>query len=493
MTGVPTLARRHPVPGCGAVCVALVTVLFPLAGFAAGSDTPVPRPVATTVGTPAAARNFAVEPRSYGTRPETEPPRYTRPASQSGLASLATADWLVLGLEYRLRYEFRDSDYRRPVDAVDEPLLLRGRAFALVRDRFDPFRFGIEIQDSRRLNSGFTADDRDVNVLEPIQAWGELYFADALGAGRPASLRAGRFAFELLDRRLVARNEWRNTTNTGQGLRATLGGTRDPWQLELLALQPLERRLHSLDRADTNRWLYGAALDWRYWSGVATLQPYWFLLAQSADPGDGRGPRRIHTTGLRSYATLGTSGFDYDVNAAWQTGSDSDRNHRAFAGVAELGYTWTARWRPRLSAQYVHATGDAQPDDGQSGRFERLFGFQRPFSASDYIQWENLRAPKLRLELSPGRTLRIDAGWSRYDLDSATDRWNAAGLRDASGRSGRRIGTELDARLRFPVGGHVAATIGYAWFSPGDFTTAAGGRDVASNFVYVEAYLNAFR
>jgi hypothetical protein len=473
--------------------------MFQLAVLPACGQPAVTRPgaVAPIATTPPADRGnervFFVEPRSYGTRTEPEPPRYTRPANQSGRASLAAADWLVLGLEYRLRYEFRDSDYRRAVDTVDEPLLLRGRAFASVRNRFDPVRFGIEIQDSRRLNSGFPDDDRDVNVLEPIQAWGELYFADALGPGTPVSLRAGRFAFELLDRRLVARNEWRNTSNTGQGLRATLGSRRDPWQLELLALRPIERQLRSLDEADRGRWFYGAALDWRYWSGVATLQPYWFLLTQAADAADGREQRRIHTTGLRSHATLGTSGLDYDANAAWQTGSDGDRKHRAFAGVAELGYTWETRWRPRLSSQYVYATGDAEPDNSRSGRFERLFGFQRPFSASDYIQWENLRAPKLRIELSPSRSVRVDAGWSRYELDSATDRWNAAGLRDPSGQSGRRIGTEVDARVRFPVGGHVAATIGYAWFTPGGFTTATSGRSVDSNFLYVEAYLNAFR
>jgi hypothetical protein len=442
---------------------------------------------------PAAGTTFRVEPRSYGTRPETEPPRYTRPAADTGVGPLAGVDWLVVGLEYRLRYEFRDSDYRRPVDTVDEPLLLRGRAFAYVRNRFDPFRFGIELQDSRRLNSQFPEDDRDVNVLEPIQAWGELHFDDALGSGRPVSLRAGRFAFELLDRRFIARNEWRNTTNTWQGLRATVGGQLDPWQLELLALQPLERQIRSLDEADRDRWLYGATFEWHRWSAIATLQPTWFLLTQSADPAAGRQQRRIHTMALRAYANLGTSGADYDVNAAWQTGSDGNRNHRAFGGVAELGYTWDARWRPRLSAQYVYATGDAQPDDRRSGRFERLFGFQRPFSASDYIQWENLRAPKLRVEFSPAPTVRVDAGWSRYALDSATDRWNAAGLRDPTGAAGRSIGTELDARVRFPLGGHVAATIGYAWFRPGRFTETTSGRDADSNFLYMETYLNAFR
>jgi hypothetical protein len=433
-----------------------------------------------------------LESKGYGTRPEPEPPRYTR-AFDALRPPLPGSDWLTAGLEYRLRYELRDGDYRRPVDAVDAPLLLRGRAYAYVRDRFDPLRFGIELQDSRKLNSQFPDDDRDVNVLEPVQAWAELYFDDGLPEGGPVSLRAGRFAFELLDRRLIARNEWRNTSNSFQGIRATLGDRQQPWQVELLALQPLERRTHGLDRADGDRWLYGASLDWRHWSTFATLQPYWFLLTRSADPAAGQSRRHIHTLGLRSYATLGNSGFDYDTNAAWQLGSDGALNHRAFAGVAELGHTWDLAWQPRLSAQYVYATGDDDPADSGSQRFERLFGFQRPFSASDYIQWENVRAPKLRLEFAPVPAVRIDAGVSRYRLDSATDRWNAANLRDPTGQSGRAIGTEVDARVRFPMGRSVAATIGYAWFDAGGFTAATSGRGGNSNFLYGEVYITAFR
>jgi hypothetical protein len=467
--------------------------LFQAAGAAtAGAQAPGQAGPAPVAEEPAGATVTYVEPRSYSTRTEADPPRYTR-ALGAGMAPGTDAGWLTAGLEYRLRYEFRDSDYRRPVDSVDEPLLLRGRAYAYVRNRLDPLRFGIEIQDSRRLNSQFPDDDRDVNVLEPIQAFAELYFAEGLPDGGPISLRAGRFAFELLDRRLVARNEWRNTSNTFQGLRATLGDRQQPWQVELLALQPLERRTHGLDRADGDRWLYGANLDWRPWSAVATLQPYWFLLTQAGDPAAGQGSRRIHTLGLRSYATLGTSGFDYDVNTAWQTGNEGPGNHRAFAGVAELGHTFASAWQPRLSAQYVYATGDADPDAAGSQRFERLFGFQRPFSASDYIQWENLRAPKLRLEFAPVPAVRIDAGVSRYRLDSATDRWNAANLRDPTGQSGRSIGTEVDARVRFPMGRHIAATIGYAWFEPGGFAAATSGRDANSNFLYGELYLTAFR
>jgi hypothetical protein len=466
---------------CGAAALLAIALLT-----AAPPARPAPAPPAAAGPAPAAPRGEA---RSYSTRREAEPPRYTRPL---GGGTVATDDWLDAGLEYRLRSEVRANDFRRPDDRTDTPLLLRGRAFLAVRNRFDPLRFTVEIQDSRQASSDYPDDTRDTNPLEPIQAYGELWFGDGLGAGRPLSLRAGRFAFEVLDRRLIARNEWRNTTNTFQGLRAVLGDARSDWQLDLLAVRPIDRDVSGLDEADPDRSLWGALGEWRRWATVATLAPYWLRLDQAADPAAGRGRRRIHTIGARAFGPAGTTGFDYDLNAAWQTGNDGPANHRSFFGVAELGYTWDVAWRPRLSGLYLQAGGDAEPADNRSGRFERLFGFARPLSASDYFQLENLRAPKLRLELAPARWLRVDAGWSGYRLDSATDRWNNAGLRDPTGASGRDIGQELDARARLSHG-RAQLTVGFAHFEPGDFTVATSGRSDPSRFLYLELYLNGLR
>jgi hypothetical protein len=446
-------------------------------------------PAAPAPARPGQVTAAAGEARSYSTRREADPPRYTRPL---GATAAASDDWLDAGLEYRLRYEVRDNDFRRPDDRTDTPLLLRGRAFLAVRNRFDPLRFTVEIQDSRQTGSDYPDDTRDSNQLEPIQAYGELWFGDGLGTGRPLSLRAGRFAFEVLDRRLIARNEWRNTTNTFQGLRAVLGDARSDWTLDLLALRPITRAVSGLDEADPDASLWGALGEWRRWADVTTLAPYWLRLDQAADPAAGRARRRIHTIGARAFGPAGTTGFDYDVNLAWQTGHAGPANHRSFFGVAELGYTWDVAWRPRLSALYLQAGGDADPADNRSGRFERLFGFARPLSASDYFQLENLRAPKLRLEVTPASWLRIDGGWSGYRLDSATDRWNNAGLRDPSGASGRDIGRELDARARISRG-RAQLTVGFAHFEPGDFTVATSGRPGPSRFLYLELYLNGLR
>ena len=80
----------------------------------------------------------------------------------------------------------------------------------------------VEYQDSRWENSQYPSTNREVNENEPIQMYGELHFKNALGEGQPLYIRGGRMAFELVDRRLIANNEFRNTTNNFQGVRIHL-------------------------------------------------------------------------------------------------------------------------------------------------------------------------------------------------------------------------------------------------------------------------------
>lgn len=467
--------------------------------------------------TTAANPSYYVPIRSYGLQRETEPPRYVRQFNKTWLndiEGLNNVDWVDLGLESRIRYEYRDNDFRRNKDVLDEPFLLRTRLYAAVKSKFDPFRATIELQDSRRFNSVFAPDNRDFNKADVIQGYGELYFKDALGKDdlgndRPVSVKVGRMAFELTDRRLIARNEWRNTTNSFQGLRATLGQQKSDWQADLFALQPLVRLIDQVDKADQAQWLYGAIGDWRKWSKIITLQPYYYLLQQNGSKvkyaSDGtlatasaRKNREIHTAGLRGYGVIGNTGLDYDLNYAKQWGDDGGLDHDAYAYNLEAGYTAEHVWKPRLSASVGFASGDKNATDRSSQRFERLFGFARPWSNNDYIQMENIHASKVRVELSPTSKLKIDFGYNWYELASATDRWNGgANLRDTTGKSGKNIGEEFDIRVRYPISKYIGLNVGYAYFMAGDFTKKTSqlvqpGRKDNSSFLYVETSLYAF-
>ena len=488
-----------------------------------------------------AQKGYYGERRSYGTQKETEPPRYVKQANKTWLKDYAAFDdvnWLDLGLEYRARYEHRDNDFRRNKENIDDPLLLRTRAYVGVKDILDPLRFALEVQDSRRNHSDYTRefDTRDVNQADVLQGYLELHFKDSvfgkddLGNNRPFWVRAGRLSWESLDRRLIARNEWRNTTNTFQGVRANIGEKKNDWQLEAFAVKPVQRFTKQLDEVSHAQDFYGVIGDWRRWSEYVTLQPYYFLLKQDGDKvkydtyGRDALPntkidREIHTAGLRAYGVF-NSGWDYDASYVKQWGQQdrlSDKGalikevgHDAHAYTAEVGHTFKHAWKPRLSASYGVATGDKSPAKGtdfsDNQRFERLFGFARPWSNSDYIQMENIRTPKVHLEFDPQTSflenVKVDTSFSWYRLDSASDRWNAgANLRDRTGNSGKDLGKEVDVRVRFPINQYASLNIGYAHFWAGDFVKSAvkipsnandPTRSDSSDFFYTELTLLGF-
>jgi len=491
------------------------------------------------------ANGYYVERRSYGTQKESEPPRYVKQANKTWLKdydAFNDVNWLDLGLEYRARYEHRDNDFRRADENIDDPLLLRTRAYIGVKEILDPLRFAVEVQDSRRNNGDYSRayDTRDVNQADILQGYLELHFKesifgkDDLGNNRPFWVRGGRLAWESLDRRLIARNEWRNTTNTFQGVRANIGDKKNDWQLEAFAVKPLQRFTRSLDEVDHSQDFYGVIGDWRGWSEYVTLQPYYFLLKQDGNKvkynSNGQEltgatlsaaqiDRKIHTAGLRAYGAF-NSGWDYDTSYVKQWGNQ-DRflsnalgsinvDHEAYSYGAEVGYTFKNSWKPRVSAYYGVASGDSTPATGtdrtDSQRFERLFGFARPWSNNDYIQMENIRTPKLHLEFEPKvsflQNVKVDTSFSWYRLDDASDRWQAgSNLRDRTGASGNDLGKEVDLRVRFPINQYASLNIGYAHFWAGDFVKdsvkIAGNNNDAtrassSDFFYTELTLLGF-
>lgn len=448
-----------------------------------------------------AATSYYVEAGSYGTKRETDPPSYVRNLDKSGIAP--GVDWLDLGFDYRIRSEYRNNDIRRPEShSTDYPVLFKGKIYVGIKNIIDPLRLVIEMQDSDRVNGDYPLDNRDVNKREMIQGFAELYFKnafgkDALGNSRPFMFRYGRQAFEFLDRRLIGQNLWRNTTNNFLGFRATLGQDKNDWQLDLLALRPIIRIIDDRDYADNDR-QFGAAIGhWRKWSDVVTIEPYYLALRQDRNIGH----RMIHSPGLRLYGPVKGTGWNYDVTGTYQFGDDGDRTQSAYMITAEIGYRFKDHaWKPRVSLFYGYVTGDKDPDDDENNRFERFYGFARPWSSDDYIIPENVSTPKLKVEFEPAKGFKVDAGYSFYWLASATDRFSnllaGSGNRDNTGQSGKFLGHGFDSRVQFKVLKFIDANLGYMYFSTGEFVQnmqyAANGEYAgASNFAYVELTFNA--
>jgi hypothetical protein len=442
---------------------------------------------------PAPKKSYYLAPLSYSTTRDPDVPKYSRPGSARDFASWKDLTWLDIGVDHRVRFEYRDDDIRRPVGGFDLPFLHRTRAYVGIHDVLDPFRFAVEMQDSRRYNGDFPKDNRDFNDAELIRLQAELYFkdwleSDAYGNDRPVSLRYGIQNFEFLDRRLLGNNQWRNTANTFLGFRGAVGQDANDWSLDMLAVQPLERDINDWDEPVDGRWLYGLIGHWRRIQNV-TLEPFYLAIDQNqtATASD----RFVHSPGLRAYGIFGNSGFDFDGSLIRQFGHNGDLDVDAWAGNVEIGYRFKHAWKPRLSAFYGYASGDRDPNDGVDNRFERFYGFGRPWSANDYIVFENINTPKLRLELTPTEKLRVDLGYSWYYLASDTDRFAGNNERDKTGQSGSAIGHEFDIRARWQVRPDLETIVGYAHFTAGEFTRNTLRPD-DTDFAYLEVNWRVF-
>ncbi|MBI1827015.1 MAG: alginate export family protein [Planctomycetes bacterium] len=449
-----------------------------------------------TLGNKTPESGYYVVPRSYSTKLESDPPYYVKTIDHLGLG-LDNLKWLQFGIEERLRFEYRDDDYRRgPLQPLrnplihEEPFVMRNRIFLGITDVLDPFRAAVEFSDSRIFNSKFPDTTSDVNENEIIQAYGELYFKDALGQGEPLRIRAGRMTLDLVDRYLFSRSNFGNTLFTWDGGRLTLGDRNSLWTVDIFAAEVGEKRVHQWDRPDEQTWAYGITGDWRGWKKWITLEPFYFV--RDEDHHLTTPDRTIHTVGLRAYNVFGKTGWDYDANVAFQFGEVGRNKQRAFAARTEVGYLFDHPWKPRVAICAAYATGDEDPNDRTSGRFDRLFASKDYLSFYEVFTWQNIIAPKLRVELQPFQSLRLNAGYGGFWLDHNRDGWVSVNRNDPTGRAGNFLGQELEFRARWQLDPRVELSVGYSHFMQGPFVDKTGPAD-DSDFFYVQTVVTLYK
>ena len=520
---------------------------------------------------------YYIKTRGYRLEPEPTVPVYARQADKT-YKELKDIDWLNIGLDSRTRFEYRENDYRPYTDgniytnvnggsnfpnskglrAYPNSLWLsRTRGYIGIKNILDPFRAVVEFQDSRAFNSIYELQGQEVNQTELIQGYGELFLKDALGTDakgqeRPISVRVGRQAFEIGSRRLIARNEFRNTTNNFEGVRILLGERYNDIDLDSFALRPVIRNPYTWDQPDWQNWIYGSFLSIKNVSPYLTIQPYFIGRHAWGDPSNwasgAKVPRQTQAPGFRVFGNYNNFDWDIDVmkqfgqigvistaypyNPSWMTGTVGYNNiskpwggyyqtkqQDAIAYAADVGYTFADHpWKPRISAVYIYGSGNKSAYSSTSNNVDQFYGFNQPFSRNDYISWNNVKDPKVRLEFSPAKDTQIDTAFSAYWLASAASAWDRANLYAPNGNRGTFMGTELDMRIRQKVSQFWNISASYARFWPGSFTSsfappvalqmpptwAAGGTAPGqtgttygltgrpSNFFYLEANANAF-
>ncbi len=281
--------------------------------------------------------------------------------------ALGLPERLSLSVDHRTRYEYLDNQFRAGSPGNDQILALRTRVRVRLR-LTDWLSAGVEFQDSRAyLDDGNTPVGTGlVNAAELLRAYFELSFDGPFGGTQKAQL--GRLTMDMGNRRLVARNRFRNTSNAftgvdwswhgegGRELRAfyTLPVQRLPNERERLRDNDVEFDADSFDFQFAGL-LYGDELPW----GDAA-EAYAFVLYEresyDSTDGDTIPRRRLGTPGFRLLREPREDRFDYEIETALQFGTSRSSlsgsrslDHFAHFHHVTLGYTFAQPWSPGCS------------------------------------------------------------------------------------------------------------------------------------------------
>ena len=393
--------------------------------------------------------------------PEAAMAQQTRPADKPRLEISATE---------RVRVEAIDGQARAGVNSADE--LLNFRTTLLAAYDAGTVKFAAELWDSRvyGANRGTPISTNEVNTLELVQAYAEARLGDIAGPGSTMTVQAGRFLLNLGSRRLVAADDYRNTTNGYTGLRADLAW-RSGWKATAIYTLPQQRRPDDLgslldnelggDREGRDLVLWGAVVSRAKAWGPAMVEASFFHLGERDRPARPTRDRSLDTASLRLFREPAPSRFDGEMEAIAQRGQASPsvaataprQRVAAWFVHADAGYTFPGGWKPRVAIEYDHASGDGR--GGRYGRFDTLFGMRRadlaPSGLYNAIARTNIASPGVRIEAVPSARIDVFASYRPMWLASRYDAFSSTAVRDASGRSGRFAGHQLDSRIRHRI------------------------------------------
>lgn len=400
---------------------------------------------------------------------------------------------LKLSGSFRLRYEALDGQFRPGANPTDDLVSLRTTLFA----EYDagPVRLGGELYDSRAYGGkiGGAVSANDVDAAELVQAYVATDLGAPFGAGSQATLQAGRFTLNLGSRRLVAADDYRNTTSGSTGLRLdvrTAGGVTATVlytlpQVRLPDDQPsVLRNRVAFDRESFDLVLWGAVAAKADAFGKVAVDAAFLGLDEHDGPGRPTRNRALRTASLRLMRSPRPRRFDFEIEAAYQWGSIQadlrpaapQLNVSASFVHVDAGYQFAGGWKPRVSVDYDRASGD----DGKAsyGRFDTLFGMRRadfaPSGIYAALGRANISTPGLRVEVTPSARLDGFVTYRGLWAASATDSFSTTGVRDPSGAAGSYAGRHLEGRLRY-------------WLVPGSLRFEANGAILFKRGVLVRA------
>ncbi|MEC4749179.1 alginate export family protein [Methylomicrobium sp. Wu6] len=426
--------------------------------------------------------------------------------------ALDLPEWLSVSLDQRTRYETMDGSFRKGSQGGDQQIPLQTDLWLEAHLR--QWRVGGEFLDARQFASDKGSQINNTQVDEADFIQGYLAWADqnVMHSGLGVEAIAGRQTLNFGSRRLVARNNFRNTINSFDGFRLRVLDYNH-WQFNAFVSKPVGRypndsnqlldHFHSFDEPEKQTWFSGGFLEVYDLPGSINAELYLYHL----DEGDrnNRSPtrnRRYFTPGFRFYIKPAKGEFDFQnetigqwgtVRATTAASDNKTLDHSAWYQHLDVGYTFAIPWSPRFALEYDYASGDHNPNDNKDQRFDTLFGARRfdfgPTGIYGAFARSNINTPGVRIGFSPRPDVQAFISHRFFWLAENKDAWTAAGLQDKTGKSGSFIGQQLELSARYDFNSSLNFETGWAHLFKGTFAKnapgAPAGKDV--DYFYVQS------
>jgi hypothetical protein len=394
---------------------------------------------------------------------------------------------------HRARYERLAPQYRAGLGGSDTVLALQ-TSLALEVDG-ERLSFLGEILDARAgLNDEDSMLAGVVNTLEPIQTHVTWRIGDVGGDNDESSLRIGRMTMDLGKRRLLARSNFSNAVASFTGADWQWQSTRGTRARAFYVVPMRTLPSTAAEQLDNDAELDRGARDTVLWGAYYLSTPRsdrtqieTSFLALEANGAGEPPPLDIQTLSIRVFRPVRT-GFNYEVEAGIQRGESTANqgttlsllDHEAYYAHAEIGYAFDVKWAPNVLLQYDVASGDSDPSDARSERFNPLFGDRRfdtgPTGIFGAFQRSNIATPGVRITFSPAPRWRAMVAYRSFRLDAARDAWVGSGWRDPTGQAGSSLGRQLEGSFTWAaIPDRLSIETGFAHTHMGRFVEQTAG------------------
>ena len=323
--------------------------------------------------------------------------------SMAGVA-VAELQNVEVGGKLKIRGNYYRMDYFGATSAVEQRTMLNVKA-DFTNDvstfiEFDSYNFWGNDFRSDYLTGIDGRNGTDVDLYQAYINVKNLW-------GTPLSLRVGRQELVFGSEFLLGNND-SNAYFTGLSFDAIrLTFANDMFKADAFAAK-LAETYQNFGKGDTD--LYGV---YGSYIGIedVTIDAYWLYLVDNRVVGN---EIDFHTFGLRGAGTF--SGFDFDVEAAYQFGNvdgqpsacpfgfgEADVEYDAWAANLVAGYTFDMTWQPRVYGKFAYLGGGDRDESCWSN--DRSLPFNRLFSDVDYsVFLEQQLQPDQPAVLQPGRS-----------------------------------------------------------------------------------------